>query len=62
MDSVEFIPYTGEPIEATAEFYIDSGYGKINLLTPTYFELNGICYEIVYDNGYWVYDTLNLGA
>ena len=56
IDSVEFIPYEGEEINIEPVFYLDSRYGKINLLTPTLFELNGVFYEIVSDTTYWAYN------
>ena len=52
---VEFIPYTGDKVIEDAEYYIDSKYGKINLLTPSIFELNGEYYEIVKNEKYWAY-------
>ena len=54
--NVEFVPYEGEPIEKEAKFYIDSGYGKINLITSTLFELNGEYYEIVSGEERWAYN------
>ena len=53
--SVEFIPYEGEPIEANSPYYLDSGYGKINLLNSTVFELNGEYYEIISGAENWAY-------
>ncbi len=58
--SVEFVPYEGEPQEANSTFYLDSGYGKINLLTSTLFELNGNYYEIVSGEEYWAYSYCQL--
>lgn len=58
--AVEFIPYDGEPIETNSPFYLDSGYGKINLLSPTLFELNGEYYEIVFGTDYWAYNYCKL--
>lgn len=60
IDCVEFIPITGEDIDAEAKFYLDSRYGKINLLTPTVFELNGVYYEIVSGGDYWAYTYLKV--
>ena len=60
-DSVEFVPYEGEEIHIDPTFYLDSRYGKINLLTPTIFELNGEYYEIVSNTAYWAYNYCNLG-
>lgn len=57
---VEFVPYKGEPIETNSAFYLDSGYGKINLLNPTIFELNGEYYEIISGMEYWAYTYLDL--
>jgi len=59
---VEFIPYENEGLEANARFYLDSGYGRINLLTPTVFELNGDYYEIVFGEQYWAYSYCKLGG
>ena len=53
--SVEFIPYEGEPIEANSPYYLESGYGKINLLNSTVFELNGEYYEIISGAENWAY-------
>lgn len=53
--SVEFIPYEGEPIETNSPYYLDSGYGKINLLNSTVFELNGEYYEIISGAENWAY-------
>ena len=54
--SVEFIPYEGEPLAIEAKFYLDSSYGKINLFTPTVFELNGEYYEIISGMESWAYN------
>ena len=55
----EFIPYTGDKIDFEAIYYLDSSiYGKINLLTPTVFELNGEYYEIISGEDYWAYNYL----
>lgn len=59
--SVEFIPYEGEPIETSSPFYLDSGYGKINLLNSTFFELNGEYYEIISGADNWAYKYCKLG-
>ena len=58
--SIEFIPYEGKPIETNSPFYLDSGYGKINLLNSTIFELNGEYYEIISGIEYWAYNYCNL--
>ena len=57
---VEFVPYQGKPIETNSAFYLDSGYGKINLLNSTIFELNGEYYEIISGVEYWAYTYLDL--
>ena len=59
--SVEFIPYEGEMLETDSNYYLDSGYGKINLLSPTVFELNGEYYEIISGMEYWAYNYCRLG-
>ena len=58
--SVEFIPYDGSAEDLTATFYLDSRYGKINLLAPTVFELNGTYYQIVSGEEYWAYNYCQL--
>ena len=55
INSVEFIPYEGEAIESSSPFYLDSRYGKINLISSTIFELNGEYYEIISGADYWAY-------
>ncbi len=57
---VEFAPYEGEEIDIDSPFYLDSRYGKINLLTSTVFELNGGYYEIINNSAYWAYNYLDL--
>ncbi len=59
IDSVEFIPYEGDMLDTVPMFYLDSGYGKINLLSPTVFELNGEYYEIVSGMKTWAYNLLD---
>lgn len=59
--SVEFVPYVGEDIDIKPDYYIDSRYGFIYLLTPTIFRLNGQYYEIVSGETYWAYNYLQLG-
>ena len=58
--SVEFILYEGESLITDSKFYLDSGYGKINLLTPTVFELNGEYYKIISGMEYWAYNYCQL--
>ena len=58
--SVEFVPYEGESIDTASPFYLDSRYGKINLISPTVFELNGEYYEIVSNAQYWAYTYCRL--
>ena len=58
--SVEFVPYEGESIDTASPFYLDSRYGKINLISPTVFELNGEYYEIVSNAQYWAYTYCQL--
>ena len=60
IDSIEFIPYEGEGLDTDSPFYLDSRYGKINLLNPTVFELNGEYYEIVSGAQYWAYTYCQL--
>lgn len=62
IDSVEFVPYEGEPINIEPKFYLDSRYGKVNILTATVFELNGEYYEILSGADYWAYTYCQLGG
>lgn len=58
---VEFIPYEGnDSFTANSPYYLDSGYGKIHLLSSTIFELNGEYYEIVSGTEYWAFDYCEL--
>ena len=41
-------------------FYIDSDYGRINLIDETLFEMNGVYYEIVKEAMYWAYNYCEL--
>jgi DNA helicase HerA-like ATPase len=61
ISDIEFIPYEGDTFDSNSTFYLDSRYGKINLLSSTIFELNGIYYEIVSGSEYWAYDYCRLG-
>ena len=61
ISNIEFIPYEGDTFDSNSTFYLDSRYGKINLLSSTIFELNGIYYEIVSGSEYWAYDYCRLG-
>ena len=54
IDDIEFVPYVGDIIGTQAIYYLDSCYGKINLLSSTIFELDGKYYEIVYGDQRWV--------
>ena len=58
--SVEFVPYEGESLDTDSHFYLDSRYGKINLLSQTVFELNGEYYEIVSGVDSWAYTYCQL--
>ena len=59
--SVEFVPYESESYPTDAKYYLDSGYGKINLLRSDIFELNGQYYQIVSGEEYWAYSYCKLG-
>lgn len=56
---IEFVPYSGEISDGEFIFYLDSRYGKINLVSQTIFELNGVYYEIISDTTYWAYNLVN---
>lgn len=55
IDDIEFVPYEGEKIDTQPEYYVDSRYGIIKLITATIFELNGEYYEILSGENYWAY-------
>ena len=59
---VEFVPYEGEPIDAVAEYYLDTSHGRIDLLTPTVFEIDGRLYEIVFGEKSWAYSSCITGG
>lgn len=59
---VEFVPYEGEPIDAVAEYYLDTSHGRIDLLTPTVFEIDGRLYEIVFGEKSWAYSSCISGG
>ena len=58
LTSIEFVPYSEPEINAKAVYYLDTEYGKLNILTPTVFELNGKYYEIVSGKDRWAYTYL----
>lgn len=58
--SVEFVPYEGDHLDVDPKYYLDSGYGKINLLSQTVFELNGEYYEIISGIEDWAYNYCRL--
>ena len=60
INSIEFIPYKGECLDTEPMFYLDSGYGKINLLSSSIFELNDEYYEIISGMEYWAYSYCQL--
>lgn len=53
INSVEFVPYDGPALDIEPIYYLDSRYGKINLLTDSIFELNGTSYEIISGIEHW---------
>ena len=57
-DMPEFVPYDEAPTDITPEYYLDGDYGRINLLSPTLFELGGRYYEIVKNAEEWVYNYI----
>lgn len=60
--SVEFVVYEGESLGVDPIYYIDSGYGKINLLSSTVFELNGVYYVIISGIDDWAFSACPLGG
>ena len=59
-DYFEFVKYQGDAPEMEYTFYIDSDYGRINLIDETLFEMNGVYYEIIKDSTYWAYNYCGL--
>lgn len=59
--TVEFVLYESESYPSNAKYYLDSGYGKINLLSSDIFELNGQYYQIISGEEYWAYSYCRLG-
>lgn len=55
MDNIDFVPYSEELEDFNLEYYIDSGYGKIYLISDRLFILNNEVYEIVSNSRYWAY-------
>ena len=54
----EFVLCDETPADITSEYYIDCDYGRINLLSPTLFELGGRYYEIVKNAEDWIYNYI----
>ena len=57
-NNFEFVKYEGEIPEGDYVFYLDSRYGKINLIDSTIFELNGEYYEVISYTNYWAYNLI----
>ena len=57
---VEFVPYDGQPLDITPEYYFDCQLGRINLLSSTLFELNGNYYEIVRNADEWIFRIIEI--
>ena len=54
INAVEFIKYSGVEFSTVdAEYYIDSVYGKIELITKDIFRLNGNYFQIIDGNIFW---------
>ena len=53
IECIEFIPYNGSLPSVDAEYYLDSRYGKIELISLTIFRLNNNYYEILSGFEYW---------
>ena len=57
LESIEFIPYTGSGDELlNIGYFLDTEYGRIDLLSPTVFGFDGKYYEIVKNANYWAYN------
>ena len=54
----EFVLCDEAPTDITPEYYLDGDYGRINLISPTLFELGGRYYEIVKNAEDWVYNYI----
>ena len=58
IESIEFVPYEGSEEFEEASYYLDSNYGKIELIDDNHFKLNDKYYEIV-NAQYWAYKLIN---
>ena len=55
---ITFIPYTGSETFGEAKYYLDSRYGKIELISEDIFKLNDEYYKILSGSEYWAYQVI----
>lgn len=60
INAIEFIPYEGNIDETICKYYLDSKYGKIELISPNIFKLKDVYYEVVEGNEYWAYNIIDI--
>lgn len=60
INSIEFIPYDGEVASVEYDYYLDSNYGRIELISQDLFKWNDKYYKIVANAEYWPYNYYRL--
>lgn len=61
INSIEFIEYSDELQNINPIYYVDSRYGKIELINENIFKLNDEYYQIILGSEYWAYNYCQLG-
>lgn len=61
INSIEFIEHDGGIPGVNPIYYIDSRYGKIELITSNIFRLNDKYYKVIVGTDYWAYNYCQLG-
>ena len=61
INSIEFIEHDGGIPGVNPIYYIDSRYGKIELITSNIFRLNEKYYKVIEGTDYWAYNYCQLG-
>lgn len=60
INSIEFILYNGTIIADEPNYYLDSNYGRIELISQDIFKWNDKYYKIVANSEYWPYNYYSL--
>ena len=61
INSIEFIEHNGGIPGVNPVYYLDSRYGKIELITSNIFRLNDKYYKVIEGTDYWAYNYCQLG-